>query len=59
MVDHTRLLYGSDYPYTPLDSTEALAQELEDGLGAVWPDEREREAVLSENARKLFDDDHL
>lgn len=59
MVDHTRLLYGSDYPYTPLDTTEALAQELEEGLDAVLPDEREREAVLYGNARKLFDDGHL
>lgn len=59
MVDHTRLLYGSDYPYTPLDSTEMLAQELEEGLDAILTDELEREAILSGNARKLFDDNNL
>ncbi|KAL3441614.1 hypothetical protein BJX65DRAFT_313616 [Aspergillus insuetus] len=54
MVDHTRLLYGSDFPYTPLDSTEMLARELESGISSVLPDAADKEGVFSANAMRLF-----
>lgn len=54
-VDPSRLLYGSDYPYTPRSTTVLLAKEMDDGLVNVLGKEEDRKAVYHLNAQKLLE----
>lgn len=53
-VGPDRLLYGSDYPYTPAKGVEMLAEKMEQGFKGVFPEEQTRRAVLVGNAQKLL-----
>ena len=53
-VDHTRLLFGSDYPYMRADTVIRVAEELDRDLGLVIKDEKDREAIYIGNSAKLF-----
>ena len=53
-VDHTRLLFGSDYPYMREGTVIRVAEELDRELGLVIKDEKDREAIYKGNAEKLF-----
>ncbi|KAA6410304.1 MAG: 2-amino-3-carboxymuconate-6-semialdehyde decarboxylase [Lasallia pustulata] len=49
-VGPDRLLYGSDYPYTPAKAVEMLAGRVEE----VFPEEGTKRAVLVGNAQRLL-----
>lgn len=54
IVGPDRLLYGSDYPYTPAAGVEMLVKKMEKGLEELFPDEGTRRAVLVGNAQRLL-----
>ena len=49
-----RLLYGSDYPFTPQPAVEMLCARMADEMERIWSKE-ERRAILVGNARRLLD----
>ncbi|KIW71241.1 hypothetical protein, variant 1 [Phialophora macrospora] len=49
-----RMLYGSDFPYTPLRGVQALSKEHDDHLSSVFPNEEDTEKLCSKNAVKLL-----
>ncbi len=49
-----RMLYGSDFPYTPLKAVAVLSKEHDDHLPVVFSKEEDREKLCSKNAMKLF-----
>ena len=57
-VDHSRLLYGSDYSFTPDTVVTELVNEMEQGMKDLWGDdadgEEKRKAVWEGNARELL-----
>jgi predicted TIM-barrel fold metal-dependent hydrolase len=53
LVDSTRLLYGSDYPYTSAALSESLAHRVDHGLEGLFGSEVVRQ-ILLENARGLL-----
>ena len=53
LVDSSRLLYGSDYPYTPAALAGSLAQRMDSGLEAHFGSET-AQAILLENARTML-----
>jgi 6-methylsalicylate decarboxylase len=48
-----RILYGSDYPYTPDGVVTNLARVMDTEMGRIW-NEEERRAILVGNAEKLL-----
>lgn len=53
-VKTDRLLYGSDYPFTPEMAVVGLAGVMTKEMQKMWDDEKEREMILSGNARRLL-----
>jgi predicted TIM-barrel fold metal-dependent hydrolase len=53
LVDSSRLLYGSDYPYTPAGLAGSLAQRVDDGLEGLFESETARRILLG-NAKDLL-----
>ncbi|KAJ6080296.1 hypothetical protein N7467_010049 [Penicillium canescens] len=53
MVDSSRLLYGSDYPYTPAALAESLAKRVDDGLESNFGSET-KQRILLKNAQNLL-----
>lgn len=53
-VGTDRLLYGSDYPFTPQSAVDMLATRMTTEMERIWGKE-ERRAILFGNARKLLD----
>lgn len=53
-VGSQRLLYGSDYPFTPAPLVANLVEAMRTGLLDVFPDESDREAIYSGNAERLL-----
>lgn len=53
LVDSSRLLYGSDYPYTPAALAESLAKRVDDGLQSLFGSERTKQ-ILLDNAQDLL-----
>lgn len=49
-----RMLYGSDFPFTPLPIVNSLSQMHDQYLPEVFPDEEDREKLCSGNALKLL-----
>ncbi|EXJ79839.1 hypothetical protein A1O3_08124 [Capronia epimyces CBS 606.96] len=49
-----RMLYGSDFPFTPLQTVAPLSLEHDQYLPEVFPDQEEREKLCSKNALKLL-----
>ncbi|KAF1353875.1 hypothetical protein BDV97DRAFT_290806 [Delphinella strobiligena] len=54
-VSTSRLLYGSDYPFTNAGGVEKLAAVMDEGAKAMFTEE-EIEALYHGNAEKLFSD---
>ena len=53
-ISTSQLLYGSDYPYTPLKGVVTLVHQMDDALPGVFPKEEDREAIYVLNARRLL-----
>ena len=53
-VGPDRLLYGSDYPFTPSKGVAVLARRMRDGLNEMFPDGKVREGIYVGNANKLL-----
>ena len=53
LVDSSRLLYGSDYPYTPAKLAASLAQRIDDGLESTFGAETKKR-VLLDNAEGML-----
>ncbi|KAJ5788571.1 hypothetical protein N7457_003561 [Penicillium paradoxum] len=53
LVDSSRLLYGSDYPYTPAALAESLANRVDEGLRSQFGLDTARQ-ILLENAKALL-----
>jgi len=49
-----RMLYGSDFPFTPHRAVGALSQEHDQFLPEVFPEDEDREKLCSKNAIALF-----
>lgn len=49
-----RMLYGSDFPFTPLPVVSGLSAEHDKFLPELFEDEAEREKICSKNAIRLF-----
>ncbi|KAK4862601.1 hypothetical protein LT330_002734 [Penicillium expansum] len=57
LVDSSRLLYGSDYPYTPAALAESLAKRVDDGLQTLFGSET-TERILLNNAQQILGETH-
>lgn len=53
LVDSSRLLYGSDYPYTPVSLAKDLARRLDEGLEREFGVDVKRQALIG-NAEGLL-----
>ena len=53
LVDSSRLLYGSDYPYTPAPLAESLANRLDEGLGQIFDSETCRRILFQNKPPSL------
>ena len=57
-VDPTRLLYGSDYPFTPGKNVSALVAEMDEGMKILWAGEdgeKNKTGVWDGNAKRLLE----
>jgi predicted TIM-barrel fold metal-dependent hydrolase len=50
-----RMLYGSDFPYTPLKAVQVLSADHDKYLKDVFPERADQEALCTGNARKLLE----
>ncbi|KAI9811994.1 MAG: hypothetical protein M1827_004886 [Pycnora praestabilis] len=53
-VDASRLLYGSDYPYTPEKNCISSSKSMDKELADLFPDESDYSKVYSGNAETLL-----
>lgn len=53
-VSVRQLLYGTDYPYTPLKAVMALSEQVREGLEGIFAGDEERGLVWAGNARRLI-----
>ena len=53
-VSVNQILYGSDYPYTPLPAVLDHAADIEANLPDSFPREEDQRAIYAENARRLL-----
>ncbi|KAF2728391.1 amidohydrolase 2 [Polyplosphaeria fusca] len=53
-IGHSRLLYGSDFPFTPTAAVRAFADRMRDGLENLFDEER-RERIYEKNAVELLE----
>ena len=51
-TDH--LLYGSDWPYTPLPAVKRMAEVMDESMPAVFSQENVLEAIYIDNAKALL-----
>lgn len=50
-----RMLYGSDFPYTPLKAVQVLSGEHDEYLKEVFPERADQERLCTGNARMLLE----
>lgn len=54
-VDAGRLLYGTDYPFTPGSGALGMSRIMETELPRVFPDQDECRSILADNAMKVLE----
>jgi predicted TIM-barrel fold metal-dependent hydrolase len=54
IVGPERLLYGSDYPFTPPGLIAVLARSMNTGLAEIFVDEKVRDGIYEGNAGRLL-----
>jgi predicted TIM-barrel fold metal-dependent hydrolase len=55
-VERNQVLYGSDYPFTPVEYVEQLGQVMQRFMPRVFETEEERRDAYKGNAERLFRD---
>ncbi|MCJ1304926.1 hypothetical protein MMC08_007739 [Hypocenomyce scalaris] len=53
-TDSSRILYGSDWPYTPAHIVEGALATMKVKLAEIFPEEEDQEKIYNGNARKLL-----
>lgn len=53
-IDKGQVLYGSDYPFTPVEHVKVLADRMEQYMPSVFTTEEERKLAYKENAERLI-----
>ena len=53
-VSASQLLYGSDYPYTPVFGVKECMIDIESNLPLIFPSEDDQRAIYASNARRLL-----
>lgn len=53
-VSTRQLLYGSDFPYTPLSGVRTLKEQVREGLEELFPEEEDRRLIYGGNAMRLL-----
>lgn len=53
-IDKRQVLYGSDYPFTPAEAVERLAEVMERFLPGTFTTAEERDMAYRKNAESLF-----
>lgn len=59
-VDSSRLLYGSDYPFTPGQVVSELVKDLDEGMKGLWGGEEgegKRRGIWEGNAKRMLERD--
>lgn len=54
-VQPDRLLYGTDFPFTPATYVEVLAKTMQRGFEETFPDAGTRTAIYTTNAQRLLE----
>lgn len=55
-VTTKRLMYGSDYPYTPPDTVKAVSEGMEKDLASVFHNQTDQRDIYHDNAARLLGD---
>jgi predicted TIM-barrel fold metal-dependent hydrolase len=55
-ADKKKIMYGSDYPYTPEDSVYEVATEMGELLPLQFPTQEEQDDIYYNNAARLLGD---
>ena len=53
-VSTRQLLYGSDFPFTPLSGVRTLKKQVKNGLEDLFPEEEDRRLIYGGNAKRLL-----
>ena len=53
-VSTKQLLYGSDFPHTPLSAVRKLKEQVREGLKDLFPEEEDRRLIYGGNAERLL-----
>ena len=53
IVGPDRLVYGSDYCWTPLQLAKTMIKKMDEGAGEIWTEDTIKD-VYAGNANKLF-----
>ncbi|KAL3487480.1 hypothetical protein BJX62DRAFT_228001 [Aspergillus germanicus] len=53
-VGARRIVYGSDFPYTPGKDVVGIAGVIDEGIAGVFPDQFDRENIFSGNAETIL-----
>lgn len=54
LVDSSRLLYGSDFPFTPPKGLVGMAESMERGMETTFSNDAQRRRVLLGNAQRML-----
>ena len=54
-VTQERILYGTDFPWTPINIVTELSQDHDEHVPRVFSDEKKRDAFCFGNAKRLLD----
>ncbi len=54
LVDSSRLLYGSDFPFTPPKGLVGMAESMATGMEMTFPNDLQRKMVLLGNAQRML-----
>ncbi|BCS23923.1 amidohydrolase family protein [Aspergillus puulaauensis] len=53
-VDASRIVYGSDYPYTPASGVLSIANTINENIGEAFPRRKDRQAIFTGNAQRIL-----
>ncbi|KAL4811667.1 hypothetical protein BDW67DRAFT_189458 [Aspergillus spinulosporus] len=53
-VNASRIVYGSDYPYTPAPGVLAIANTINEDISEAFPHPKDRNAIFTGNAQRIL-----